>query len=375
MTLELVRRLSQSGLIAEGALEAALLDAVRQRRPLLRVLGEASPESLALAEGELGGSSDEALHAVRAAAELMQRLPHGLCNQLLAVPIRRDPRTGMVDVAAVDPLDAHTSAELSFHLRAPVRALRAPFAEIASALELSGDAPPQRVEHFSDRTPAFGTPVTRSVRAPAPSERPRRATLTPASPSEPPIPLVRRAPPRSSPMSAPPPEPESSSAERAGLQMAADALEAATSAEAVVGALVDGLRAVSDQCVVFGVRGNAYEARATSVPLDDPARLRELRVAAADVSVLRTAVEAGYYLGPLPDAPSHVALASLLGKQEHSDLDELYATPVLVDGRAALIVVACGFEGAYAASRLVDELCRAAGVALERVVLRRKLRT
>ena len=52
-------------------------------------------------------------------------MPAGLCERLAAVPVRRDVRSGRVDVAALDPLDPHIVEEFEFHLGSKVRVLRA----------------------------------------------------------------------------------------------------------------------------------------------------------------------------------------------------------------------------------------------------------
>jgi len=66
--------------------------------------------------------------------ELVDRLPPGLCARLLAVPVRRDPVTGTIDVAVADAGDTHPAAEIAYHLDAPVRLVRAPLPALEEAL-------------------------------------------------------------------------------------------------------------------------------------------------------------------------------------------------------------------------------------------------
>jgi hypothetical protein len=66
--------------------------------------------------------------------ELVERLPRGICERLLAVPVRRDPASGAIEIAIADPSDLHGAREIAFHLGMPVRIVRAPIAAIEEAL-------------------------------------------------------------------------------------------------------------------------------------------------------------------------------------------------------------------------------------------------
>ena len=65
---------------------------------------------------------------------LVQGLPPGLCERLLAIPVREDPRTKTVDVAVVDARDSHPVEEVGYWLRAPVRMVRTSIASMEAAL-------------------------------------------------------------------------------------------------------------------------------------------------------------------------------------------------------------------------------------------------
>src|SRR5688500_15576251 len=85
---------------------------------------QGSPLACAL-ERELARADLPSIELVRPLATQVSLLPPGLCQRLGVVPVHRDPRSGRVDVAVLDPLDPHLLAELEFHLDAPVRLLRA----------------------------------------------------------------------------------------------------------------------------------------------------------------------------------------------------------------------------------------------------------
>jgi hypothetical protein len=108
---------------------------------------------------------------------LVDELPTQMCRRLMAVPVRRDPRTGLIDVAAVDPFDAHIVYEFSYHLKSEVRILRGSLAAIEQALARidRGEYSASVILRKSVRPPGYATPS-------APPQR-----------SDRPIPLVRKS--------------------------------------------------------------------------------------------------------------------------------------------------------------------------------------
>jgi hypothetical protein len=118
---------------------------------------------------------------------LVQQLPPGLCERLLAVPVRRDPRTGTVDVAVVDARDAHSVEEIAYWLRAPVRMVRTSLPAMDTALRRIHEKPtepgprslaapiwvPPSVPPSREltSTPAYGSPVVTSAIAALAQER------------------------------------------------------------------------------------------------------------------------------------------------------------------------------------------------------------
>lgn len=403
MTVELARRLMRSGVVSDADVEAALLKSVRGDVAFASVLAEQSPVLAQLLERELARLSTPSILTVRAAAELCQRLPEGLCTRLLAIPVRQDARTGTVDVAAVDPLDPHVASEFVFHLGTPVRVVRAPLWEVTSAVELFDRrpvSPRARLDH-DERTPAFGTPVERPSSTPPPRQRVSSGPPEPrveAGDSQPPIPLVRSLTERSrrgtdpGVGSAPPPALDLGAEDEMGEpvigllrpkasvphfapparphddgSLALVGFAAAESADVVIEQLVVGLQPVARQVILFVPRGSWYEARAVHPRPADSRLLRRLRVPAGKHSVFSNALEAGYYLGRLPEAAGRVELNAVLGAD-----DEVYILPILVFTRAALVAVMSGFESAFTATRRADQLADAAGQALDRLIRAKK---
>ena len=418
MTVSLARRLMLEGVVAQEDVTNALYRHVTERVSFLQGLTDGQPEAAARVETELGRRSDRDGQPVAIDAALVAALPPGLMIALAALPSRRDPETGVVEILAANPSDAHVAAELSFHLGAPVAVRGAPLTAILEAVVAPGS-------EAKGRTPAFGTTAplltasaaggtrTTSIEAPAavvrPSERPiplvkrsidagppstaRHGSLVPAAPPanvsvrpapslapirpEPIIALTSTAPlgTRSPSLRAPSPAPtEGGTASVAPPSVlvesenaALEALAHASTPEEVVAALVSGLAGVAKTVVVFAARGKNFEGRDTNV---DAVRedVRALVIPVDRPSVLQTAVQSIGYVGPVPSTPVHEGLAAVLGDRD----GEVAVGAVLVSGRAALVFVAAGVVTTYLATRRGDKLADAEGKALARIVRERK---
>ena len=168
-------------------MEAALFAAANRGISLTQAVNELSPDLVELLERALDRGDFPAIHTVRALPDVVRLLPVGMCERLLALPVHRDARSDRIDVAAADVLDAHVAKEFAFHLRVPVRVLRAPFAELVAALEglhAAGIFLPglSRILPGNRPSAALGAPETLLE-----TKDSRRAL-----PSDPPIPLVRK---------------------------------------------------------------------------------------------------------------------------------------------------------------------------------------
>jgi hypothetical protein len=426
VSVELARRLIESGAVSTDEVERALFESVTQGIAFPHVLASRGSEFLQLLERELARSGVPLARSVRVAAEIAARLPRGICERLMVVPIGRDAKSGAVDLACVDPFDPQIGNELSFHLRSPVRVFRAPLTELLLAIDLWLDE--RDAEQSSvGRTPAFGSRAVRKPSQPPTgrlSLRPPRALVedesgvpvgperssasSSVSPSAPPIPLVRRSLAPDTPAQAQErwrkgtdpgvgtggpqemlPETDDAGQPVIGLfrsklyqepavavqigvladelvKAALGQLDDATRPDQVTAALVHGLEALATRVLVLAVRAGKYEARAGSAGLCNADELRTLRLDAGIPSVLETAAADGYYLGLMPPTSSHDRLRELFGD------GEVYVARIDVSDRPALLFVMAGLETAFGATRRADELARAAGRALERIVRDRK---
>ena len=204
---------------------------------------------------------------------------------------------------------------------------------------------------------------------------PARETFGEDDEGEPVIGLYRSKPPP--PMSVPPapvevvPDPKVPPAERLGMAEVAvylEALEKAGTPDEVVDQLVEAMSVAADQVAVFAVRGGTFQGRACNEGISHPEKLRDIAIAVSTPSVFETAVQAGYYLGPLPTTEVHRQITTLLGETD----GEVYLTPATVSGHPVLVVLAAGLSDAYAGSRWADQVTRAAGDALGRILRGKK---
>src|SRR5689334_6944058 len=140
--------------------QSALLLSVVRQIPFTRALVDRGAITEAELDEEIARHAGPGLRHVMGSAELVAKLPRAMCRRLCALPTRIDPFTGMVDVAAADPLDPHIEVEMSFHLGAPVRVLRAPIGAVEEAI--------RRMELMAAQ--------------PAPAKKNRSRRVTPASP-------------------------------------------------------------------------------------------------------------------------------------------------------------------------------------------------
>jgi len=131
---ELTRALLLEEVADDSAIAAALFASVTAGVPMVQALTDAGAVSPDVLARYLARTDAPFLRQVAPLAELVERLPQGLCARLLAIPVRRDAITGTIDVVVADASDPHPAREVGYHLGAPVRAVRAPLAAIEDAL-------------------------------------------------------------------------------------------------------------------------------------------------------------------------------------------------------------------------------------------------
>ena len=421
MPYDLGRALLLSEAVTPEALARALYVVATEGVPLPRVLvalNFITPERL---DEELARSEAPTVQNVAPVQDLVDTLPNGLCSRLLALPIRVDPRTGTVDVAVADARDPHGAHEIGFFLKAPVRIVRAPLAALERALDRStapldvhaiaaanSSAPDaeasksiwvvQRTvaqEAFKE-TPAWGTPVPR----PSPVKSAVHASYgmlpeTPDSDLPPVLQALAPAPPRRTLPSSPvahallagealetsqrrpsygsllsgradswtPPPPALPFPEPSRIL---STMRNALDRDEVLHALLTGVRVVARKVALLVVKRDAFVGWRCTPEFGEEAELRKIRIAVALPSALANAATAGRYLGPIYNSEAHAPLLQVMGKAT----PDVAMTAVRLKGQATMLVVADELGDTALGTKRIDELARAAGDALTRILKR-----
>ena len=173
MTFALARSLLLADVVTPQALSEALLLSATRGTSLVRALLATRAMDAERLEEQLERGDAPTMRHVAPVMSLVQNLPPGLCERLLALPVRRDTLTGTIDVAVVDARDPHPVEEMGHWLRAPVRMVRTSLASMEAALSHLHEKPEQGMRtlaapiwvrsspttepHDKSRTPAYGS--------------------------------------------------------------------------------------------------------------------------------------------------------------------------------------------------------------------------
>lgn len=316
----------------------------REGVSFVRALLDARAIGADVLEQELARCDLPTLRRVVPVQVLVNALPRGLCERLLAVPVRRDPYTGTVDVAVVDPFDSHIADEVSFHLGMGVRVVRAPYEAVVRALssldgggaELVEAEGPARSAEYEAVVLDENTSPSRSgaytVKAdPLPPGAPR----PPFRDIEPYVERIRRS----------------------------------RDKDAVVQGLIRGMLTIARRVGVLVVKKGELVGLACNAEFGDIEALRALHMPVAQPSVLAAAMASGSYLGPIPSTPDNEPLLQVM-KEASSDVAIVC---VSVGDRPVLLLVADELGDTMLATQRAMKLTQAAGEAFVKL-LRRKER-
>lgn len=370
MSVSLARRLLEETDISPDVVQRGLRESLRAQCSLLEALLRQAPELLGRLERFLGSAPVEV--GVCPDRGLLAEFPPGLAERLLAFPTRVLPN-GDLEVCAADPSDPHVVAELSAHQPRRVQVRAAPLGWVLAAagvraspapgserplVRVSGSLPPSSdiaiplvrrtdrpVRGKVDTTPGLGrgpTPL-RGDRASAKAVPSTRRTDV-GMPSQPPKVARPERPPRPTP------------AEVEGR------LVAASSPDAIAGVIAWALGAGT---LVFAVRSEVFVLRAAA--REAPGLEDGLSIPRGGSYVLERALGDGEYQGPVVAGEEDDALCPWLEGGE-----QVYASPVLVQGRPVLVFVAPTCEDPLALARYGQRLAGAAGKAIELLIVRRK---
>jgi hypothetical protein len=340
---------------------------------------------------------------------LVEHLPPGLCERLLALPVRRDPRTGTIDVAVVDARDTHPVAEVAYWLKAPVRMVRTSLVSMDAALRrlrkpqdspgMRSLAPPIWVPAPLERprpraeTPMYGMPALGSQpdvnSSAAPADAEREPGVDPPTGLNIPFALKRKDMAGSQtdlangtgyetgeaedPIldlrvrkaqilgSQGPPVPLSQTAR--DIARSVRDIREAGDRDTILELLARGARVVAGKVAVLAVKRGVLAGWTCSPEMADRDHLRQAKVTIAMSAVLNEALESGAARpARIPKDATH---APLLAALREPLMGEVALAAVRVDGKpVALVLAAEAATDPRTACRQLEELAVAAGDAL-----------
>jgi hypothetical protein len=395
MSFALARSLLLADAVTAEALAQALLVSATRGTSLVRALLTTRAIDAPRLEQQLERGEAPYMRHVAPVIALVQQLPPGLCERLLALPVRRDPRTGTVDVAVVDARDPHPVQEVAHWLRAPVRMVRTSLAAMDTALRRLEQKPETGVRPLAApiwvpapsapvdlaKTPAYGSPVVdeSKLRAldediPIPLKRrsippapvvdfgPPAIEGEPRSEGEPVLELRRRKAP-SQPEAAPPAPVEPT-------EPALERIRAASDRDEILELVVEAARDVAPRVAVFAVRKDSLVGWACSREMADRADLRAARFTPGPGTALDGVLASeGTTFVRIPKDALH---APLLGCLTRAPTGDVALVPIRVESRPVALLMADDFGDALATAKHLDDVAQAASEALARLLRERR---
>jgi len=412
VTFALARSLLLADAVTPDALAQALLVSATRGTSLVRALLAIRAIDPLRLEQQLERGDAPYMRHVAPVMALVQHLPPGLCERLLALPVRRDPRTGTIDVAVVDSRDPHTVEEVAHWLSAPVRMVRTSMASMDAALRRIHAKPEVGIHTLAapiwvpsveprqdlSKTPAYGSPMFDETRLVDPLDdssptdvidfpvadpnipfaltRKSLAPISIAALTEPvierparhetePVLDLRRRKGNSTPVA-----PNAPSAPFVEVTTILEAIRDANDRDSILELLVVGTRTVARKIAVLAVRRDALVGWTCSPELGDRAALRATRLAPQMSDLFSEVLAAD--TARLVRIPKDAAHAPLLSAMSAAPSGEVALVSVRVEGKAVALVLADELGDTLIATRRMEELTRVAGEAFGRLLRERR---
>jgi hypothetical protein len=391
MSFPLARSLLLADAVTAEALAKALLVSATRGTSLVRALLTTRAIDAARLEQQLERGEAPYMRHVAPVMSLVQQLPPGLCERLLALPVRRDPRTGTVDVAVVDARDPHPVQEVAHWLHAPVRMVRTSLAAMDVALRRMDEKAEPGVRPLAApiwvpapgeppvdlaKTPAYGSPVLddgklHGLDEDIPIPLNRRSSFAPTTVVDLGPPAVEKEPQSEDPVldlrrrksSIPPVQPllPASVLER---------IRAAEDRDLILELVVEGVRNIAPRVAVFAVRKDSLVGWTSSPEMADRAELRAARFTPGpDTALDGVLASEGTTFVRIPKDALHAPLLAGLARAPAGDV--ALAT-IRVESRPVALVMVDGFGDELAIAKRLDEVAEAASDALARLLRERR---
>ena len=247
------------------------------------------------------------------------------------------------------------------------------------AAELGKDDPEASpsTDRILEQPPGSPAPPPLPRRSSVPAEAAERSSVPPehdGRSSAPAEPAARSSAPTNlgpKPASGPPhPLPPSVTREISDeeLHKLSEAIGLAGAPDEVFTALCSGLSVLAHRVALFAIRGDELQCRLIATDHGVPLPHYDIVVNMSEPTVLKTAIQSGPYVGPLPSTVAHEPFLGLFSKERA----EIVSVCIRVSDRPAMVLLVAATGNAYATSRRADHLANSAGAALERILRDRK---
>jgi hypothetical protein len=141
-------------------------------------------------------------------------------------------------------------------------------------------------------------------------------------------------------------------------------MEEANDRDAIIALLISGMRAVARRCAIMAIRRDSFIGWSCNSEFGDARAWRSVVVPANVPSVLATAAAGTPYLGPLFMTDGHMPIWEFMKETSR----DVAVTGVRVDMHPALVLLADELGDPALGTKRMEELAKAAGVALARVL-------
>jgi hypothetical protein len=372
--LPLARSLLLADVVTHEALAEALLLSATRGTALVRALLLARAVEAPRLEQHLERGDIPHMRHVAPVLSLVERLPRGLCERLLALPVRCDARTGTVDVAVVDASDPHPAEEIAYWLSAPVRMVRTSLASLDAALRRtnvassggmhalappiwqapSSQGPPVLESEALDQTTEPHIPFALTRRSVAPSSSDGLAPITERYPFG-----------HSSATPSAAPAPQSPT-----IEPILDRIRQEVERDAIFELVLVGARTVAQRVAVLAIRRGVLVGWTSSPAPADRAALRAVRASPAG-NVLGLALDQdGALLTRIRENPSRAVWLSIWGR---SPAGEVVIVALRVDRKPVALIIADELQEPTIAARRLEEIAEVAGAAITQALRQRRM--
>ncbi len=142
------------------------------------------------------------------------------------------------------------------------------------------------------------------------------------------------------------------------------AMEEANDRDAIIALLISGMRAFARRVAVMAVKRDAFHGWSCNAEFGDARAWRSVQVPTNVPSVLATAAAGTSYLGPLFRTDGHMPIIEFMREPSR----DVAIDSVRVDMRPVLILIADELGDTALGTKRLDQLAKAAGVALGRAI-------